>query len=80
MVFPNPNAPTGILQNLSDIEDIIQHNQDVIVIVDEAYIDFGGESALELIHKYDNVLVVQTFPRAVPWQECALVMLSETKS
>ena len=64
VVFPNPNAPTGILQNLSDIEDIIQHNQDVIVIVDEAYIDFGGESALELIHKYDNVLVVQTFSKS----------------
>ena len=60
VVFPNPNAPTGILMELSDIEDIIRHNQDVVVIIDEAYIDFGGTSARELVHKYDNVLVVQT--------------------
>ncbi|MDY3917886.1 MAG: histidinol-phosphate transaminase [Candidatus Limivivens sp.] len=64
VVFPNPNAPTGILQGLPEMEDIILHNQDVIVIIDEAYIDFGGESALELIHKYDNVLVVQTFSKS----------------
>ena len=50
-VFPNPNAPTGILMPLSEIEDIIAHNRDVIVVVDEAYIDFGGESALPLIEK-----------------------------
>ena len=48
VIFPNPNAPTGIAQDLSDIEDILQHNQDVVVIVDEAYIDFGGHSALYL--------------------------------
>lgn len=64
VIFPNPNAPTGVLQSLEDIEDIILHNQDVIVIIDEAYIDFGGKSALELIHKYDNVLVVQTFSKS----------------
>ena len=64
MVFPNPNAPTGIGQNLSDIEDIIRHNQDVVVIVDEAYIDFGGQSALELIDRYENLLVVQTFSKS----------------
>ena len=46
VIFPNPNAPTGILMPLSEIEDIIAHNRDVIVVVDEAYIDFGGESAL----------------------------------
>lgn len=64
VVFPNPNAPTGILMPLSEIEDIIKHNQDVIVVVDEAYIDFGGESALPLIEKYDNLLVVQTFSKS----------------
>ena len=46
VVFPNPNAPTGKLMPLDEIEDIIEHNQDVIVVVDEAYVDFGGESAL----------------------------------
>ena len=64
IVFPNPNAPTGVLQGLSDIEDIIKHNPDVIVIVDEAYIDFGGEPALPLIEKYDNVVIVQTFSKS----------------
>ena len=44
VIFPNPNAPTGILIPLSEIEDIIQHNRDVIVVVDEAYIDFGGKN------------------------------------
>lgn len=64
VIFPNPNAPTGILMSLSEIEDILVHNQDVIVVVDEAYIDFGGESALPLIEKYDNLLVVQTFSKS----------------
>ena len=64
VIFPNPNAPTGIEQDLSDIEDILNHNQDVIVIVDEAYIDVGGRSALELIDRYDNLLVVQTFSKS----------------
>jgi histidinol-phosphate aminotransferase len=64
IVITNPNAPTGIFMPLSEIEDIIKHNQDVIVIVDEAYIDFGGESAIDLIHKYDNLVVVQTYSKS----------------
>lgn len=64
VIFPNPNAPTGELLSLDVVEDIIKHNQDVIVVVDEAYIDFGGESALPLIDKYDNVIVVQTFSKS----------------
>lgn len=64
VIFPNPNAPTGILMPLSEIEDILVHNSDVIVVVDEAYIDFGGESALPLIETYDNLLVVQTFSKS----------------
>ena len=64
VIFPNPNAPTGNLMELSDVEDIIAHNRDVIVVVDEAYVDFGGVSALPLIEKYDNLLVVQTFSKS----------------
>jgi len=64
VIFPNPNAPTSIYEDLDFVEDIIKHNQDVIVIVDEAYIDFAGRSALELIDKYENLLVVQTFSKA----------------
>lgn len=64
VIFPNPNAPTAIYENLDFVEDIIRHNQDVIVIVDEAYIDFAGKSALELVSKYDNLIVVQTFSKS----------------
>ena len=64
IVFPNPNAPTGIYMELSEVEEILQKNRDVIVIVDEAYVDFAGPSAIELVDRYDNLLVVQTFSKS----------------
>ncbi len=64
VVFPNPNAPTGVLLPLDSVEDIVRHNRDSVVIVDEAYIDFGGTSALPLIEKYENLLVVRTFSKS----------------
>ena len=64
IIFPNPNAPTGAFLSLDVVEDIIKHNQNVVVIVDEAYIDFGGDTAKELTRKYDNVLVVQTYSKS----------------
>lgn len=64
IIFPNPNAPTGVYEDLRFIEDILVHNTDSIVIVDEAYIDFGGASALSLIERFENLLVVQTFSKS----------------
>ena len=64
VIFPNPNAPTGLLEDPETVERIIAANRDVVVIVDEAYIDFGGVSALPLIEKYDNLLIVQTFSKS----------------
>lgn len=64
VVFPNPNAPTGLAVELSFIRDVLDSNRDVVVIVDEAYIDFGGESALALLKDYDNLLVVRTFSKS----------------
>lgn len=64
VIFPNPNAPTGLAEGLDVVEEILQANRDVVVILDEAYVDFGGVSALPLLAKYDNLLVVQTFSKS----------------
>lgn len=64
VIFPNPNAPTGLVEPLAFIEDILEHNRNVIVVVDEAYIDFGGVSALALLTRYENLLVVRTYSKS----------------
>lgn len=64
IIFPNPNAPTGLLVDLEFIETILQNNQDSIVVIDEAYIDFGGTSCVPLINKYDNLIVTQTYSKS----------------
>ncbi|MDX1358976.1 MAG: histidinol-phosphate transaminase [Clostridia bacterium] len=64
VVFPNPNAPTGEMLGLSEIKEILEANRDNVVLVDEAYIDFGGKSCIDLVMEFDNLLVVQTFSKS----------------
>ncbi len=64
IIFPNPNAPTGCLLPLEAIEQLLKQNPDRVLVVDEAYIDFGGQTAAVLINDYDNLLVVQTLSKS----------------
>jgi len=64
IIFPNPNAPTGILLPLSNIVALLEYNRESVVVIDEAYIDFGGETAVKLVDRFHNLLVIQTLSKS----------------
>ncbi len=76
IVLANPNAPTGIALTLDEIRSLAAADRDRLLLVDEAYIDFGADSAVTLLSEFDNILVIQTCPSPARWLDCAWALHS----